>query len=165
MKRLPDAAAAWRDAANLLGYRGRSEAEVRERLQRRGYVDEVIETTLERLRAAGLVDDAAFAQQWVESRARQSPRGRRLLASELRGKGLPVEATEVALSTATTDGELALAAAERKARALRALPLDVARRRLWSHLARRGFDATTISSVVRATLGGQPEEVDDEVMQ
>jgi len=160
VKRLADAAAAWHDAANLLGYRARSEAEMRERLRQRGYAAEVIEATLERLSVAGLVDDAAFAEQWVASRGRQSPRGRRLLASELRGKGLTAEATEAALSTSVGDTDLALAAAAKKVKALRALPVDVARRRLWGHLARRGFDAAAIASAVRATLGAQGEDLD-----
>ena len=55
-------------ALRLLAYRPRSEAELRHRLARRGLASGVVEETVARLREQGLLDDAAFARFWVETR-------------------------------------------------------------------------------------------------
>ena len=53
-------------ALRFLSYRPRSEQEVRRRLGRQAWPAEVIEAVVARLRAVGLLDDAAFARLWVE---------------------------------------------------------------------------------------------------
>src|SRR4030042_4224 len=55
-------------AIRYLAYRPRSEAEIRERLQRRGYDSACLEITLARLKEQGLVDDTAFARFWKDNR-------------------------------------------------------------------------------------------------
>jgi len=79
--------AALESALRLLAYRPRSEAELRGRLARKGVARDVLEGTINRVRELRLIDDEAFARYLVESRDRTSPRGRRLMASELRAKG------------------------------------------------------------------------------
>ena len=71
----------------LLGYRGRSEAEVRRRLSPR-YDSQVIDRVIAALTQQGYLDDATFARQWRSSRERRRPRGQRLLRQELLGKGV-----------------------------------------------------------------------------
>jgi regulatory protein len=46
---------------------------------------------IERLGELGMLDDEAFATQWVESRDRARPRGERALRQELRQKGIDSE--------------------------------------------------------------------------
>jgi hypothetical protein len=83
-------------ALRLLGYRARSEWEVRDRLRRREYEEAVIDQVVERLCAVGLIDDAVFVEDYVRShtaepgvvrsggtRARLGPAGKR--AGPLRG--------------------------------------------------------------------------------
>src|SRR5438874_318192 len=78
-------------ALRLLGYRARSRAEMRQRLSRKGYEEEIVDEALAWLEAHGLLDDAQFSQAWVESRADAHPMGRERLAWELRGKGVDGE--------------------------------------------------------------------------
>lgn len=75
-------------ALRFLEVRSRSVAEVRRRLTSAGYRPELIEGAIERLLELGMLDDEAFARQWVESRDRAHPRGERALLIELRQKGI-----------------------------------------------------------------------------
>ncbi len=144
----------------LLTYRARSEREVRQRFGLRGAPQELVDVVLQRLRAGGLVDDEAFAQAWVDSRRRASPRGQRLLQRELARKGVSREASEAALAGESDELALALAAAAKKARSLAAEPEPVFVRRLTDFLLRRGFDYETTAAVVRQLAGerGQAED-------
>lgn len=135
-------------ALRLLSYRPRSTAEMRERLARRGTPPHLQEETLQRLREMGLLDDEAFARSWVESRQRTSPRGRRLLARELRAKGIGGEAARRSLAHLDEE-EAAYRAAARRAPALAGLPYDQFQRRLGDFLLRRGFSYETVRHTVR----------------
>ncbi len=131
----------------LLSYRPRSEAELRQRLARRGAPPALVDSTIERLRELGLVDDAAFAQAWVDSRDRASPRGRRLLRQELLAKGVDSDTSRELLER-VDEPDAALRAASRRAASLRDLSYDEFRRRLGDFLRRRGFGFDTIRRTV-----------------
>ena len=133
----------------LLSYRARSEREVRQRFQQRGASPELIDGAVARLKDRGLIDDGAFAQAWVDSRRRASPRGDRLLQRELGAKGVARSTIDSVLSADSDAHALALAAATKKARALAAEAEPVFVRRLTDFLLRRGFDWEVVSSVVR----------------
>ena len=134
-------------ALRLLAYRPRSEAELRQRLARRGAPADVVDETVARLRDLTLVDDEAFASSWVESRDQTSPRGRRLLASELLAKGVARQTVQRSLAP-VDEYDAAYRAAARRARTLAALPYADFRRRLGDFLLRRGFDYDTVRSTV-----------------
>ena len=84
--------AALQKALLLLSYRPRSEAEIRQKMKKGGFDPEVITKVLERLRETGLVRDESFARDWVENRSALRPRSRKMLAYELRQKGVAEEA-------------------------------------------------------------------------
>ncbi len=134
-------------ALRLLAYRPRSEREITQRLARRGLAPEVIQETLERLRERGLLDDAAFARFWVESRDRHSPRGRRLLWQELSAKGIRTETAREATATVAEE-QAALRAAEKRVPHLQNLDHSTFRRRLGDFLLRRGFPYDTVRATV-----------------
>jgi regulatory protein len=160
----------------FLEARPRSVAEVRRRLAQAGYREELVTGAIERLEELGILDDAAFAAQWVESRDRAHPRGEQALMLELRQKGItaPIIAAtlrdrrEAAVrwdsgdAGETDDAEADLAAAPsadeaaaerllaRNARALARVADPRARRqRAYALLARNGFDPTTASEAAR----------------
>jgi len=125
-------------ALRLLGYRPRSEAEIRQRLFKRGYDSAATEKALARLKEQGLIDDAAFARFWKDNRESFRPRSRRLTALELRRKGLPGDVIEtVVLEIDETDS--AYRAAQGKAGRLPLADYQLFRRRLGAYLGRRGF--------------------------
>ena len=137
-------------ALRLLSYRPRSEKEIKARLQRTGASADATDETIERLRGAGLIDDESFARDWVDGRQTRSPRGRRLLASELRAQGIERQILESAVA-GVDDFESAYRAAERRAGSLKSLPKQQFRQRLSGFLLRRGFDYETVRKTV-ATL-------------
>nr|WP_228807043.1 recombination regulator RecX [Nocardia cyriacigeorgica] len=139
----------------LLAVRARSRAELAQRLAAKGYPAEVSEQALDRLAEVGLIDDAAFAQQWVQSRHTYSGKGRQALAQELRRKGVSQDDAADALAAVTADDEhdRATELVRRKLRTMPAnLDRDKAIRRLVGMLARRGYNSSTAYAVVKAEL-------------
>jgi regulatory protein len=141
--------AALQKATLLLSYRPRSEAEIRQKLTEDGFETTVIATTIDRLRSNGLLQDEAFAQTWVENRGAFRPRSRKMLAYELRRKGVAEETIQQALETTGDESDLASQAAARYSHKLAAADWDEFQRRLLSFLARRGFSYATAAPVVR----------------
>ena len=135
-------------ALRLLAARPRSVAEVRQRLRRRGAVDPEAAEVIARLQEEGLLDDAAFAAYWRESRETFRPRGRRLLQAELRQKGVEAEVARAALTDLDED-EQAYRAGLRRARSLAAADEVLFRRRLEDYLRRRGFGYEVAVQAVR----------------
>ncbi|OAT86695.1 regulatory protein RecX [Desulfotomaculum copahuensis] len=85
-------------ACRLLARRARSRQELARRLAMAGFEPPVIGQVLDRLQEAGLLDDLAFARQWVSWRLAEHPLGRTGLDYELRQKGVPAEIIEQALA-------------------------------------------------------------------
>jgi regulatory protein len=138
LRREGEADLAYQRALRYLGYRPRSEAEMGDYLQRKGYEEAIVVEVLARLRSRGYVDDGAFAQFWVENRTRFSPRGARALRYELRQKGLGRDAIDEALQE-QDDDVAAWSAAEAKAARWKDLPREEFDQKLIGYLARRGF--------------------------
>jgi len=138
---------AYQQAMRWLEYRDRSTAEIQRNLQQRGVTEEVIVEVLARLQRSGLIDDNRFARLWVENRNEFRPRGKRALTYELRGKGLDQTAVEGVLAD-FDDRAAAYSAAHRQARKLKDLPWLDFRRKMFGHLARRGFDYETSKQAI-----------------
>lgn len=138
---------ALQQALLYLGYRARSEAEIKQNLRKHQIPEPVIENTLERLRQEGFANDDQFARAWVENRKAFRPRGRRLLAQELRQKGLTDAAIQSALD-GIDDQALAYKAGLSKARRLRGQEKSEFRKKLSEFLARRGFSFSVITPTV-----------------
>lgn len=134
-------------AFRYLGYRPRSEAEMRSKLHRRGFSPEITEKVMGRLIELKVLDDEAFARFWRESRETSNPRSKGLLRWELRRKGVSAEVVESAVED-LDDTPLAYQAALKKARTLKNLEFQEFRERLAGYLQRRGFRYDTINSTI-----------------
>ena len=167
----PDAEAALEIAVRFLGTRPRTRWELERRLRRATADEAVIGATVERLAELGYLDDAAFARWWAEQRDRHSPRGRRMIESELREKGVPREVIEeyraehddperAPEDEALPGDELSRArgALARHLRGRRVPDEPKARQRLGMYLMRRGFDPETVRAVIREA--GEPSADD-----
>lgn len=141
--------AAYQRALLALSYRPRSEQEVQRKLTEAGYDEAVRQAVIERLRNGGLVGDEQFAQAWVENRQAFRPRSKRMLAAELRQKGVGNEEIEQALLGAVDDETMAYEAGARYARKLTAADWETFRKRLSGYLGRKGFGYETVSVAVR----------------
>jgi len=143
-------------ALRFLEARQRSAAEVRRRLLLHGYRADLVEGSIERLTELGMIDDAAFAKDWVESRDRARPRGERALRQELVRKGIEREVRDQAIADRETDRpgadqHAARRLLERHASALARVADPRSRRqRAYALLARNGFDSETATAALAA---------------
>jgi regulatory protein len=134
----------------------RFEREVRAHLRKKGVGRAEIDAAIERLKELSLVDDPETARAWVRDRMRFAPKGRGLLRAALLKKGVPRAIADEAVADAGSPAsELASAEALVRKLAGRAVRKDPAaeRRRLWSALARRGFDPGTAREAIARVLG------------
>jgi regulatory protein len=138
----------------LLTAAPRTRAQLAEALRRRGVPIEAAEAVLSRFTEVGLIDDATFAEVWVESRHFGRGLGRRALAAELGRRGVGHQDIQAAVArlTAETERATALALVERKIASTSRQPHSVRVRRLTGMLARKGYPAGLAYSVVREAL-------------
>jgi regulatory protein len=133
----------------------RSRAELATRLARKRVPADVAERLLDRFEEVGLVDDAAFARDWVQSRQAGRGLARRALAVELRRKGVDPEVVSEAVATVDPDDEVEAARelVRRKRRSLERFDRQTQARRLTGMLARKGYPSSVVFDVVREELG------------
>ena len=134
-----------------LGPRAKSRGELFELLKRRGVAQDVANAVLYRLQEQGHINDEEFARAWSESRQRSKKLSRRVIATELRGKGISSEIIEIVTSEINPDDEYAIALelAQRKYRPIAHLDSQVISRRVQGALSRKGFSHSLISAVMR----------------
>jgi len=134
-------------AYRYLGYRPRSESELRERMQRRGFAAETVDAAITRLKEQQLLDDEAFAQFWRENRESFGPRSQWLTGLELKRMGVMNGVIEQAVA-GMDDEENAYRAALQKTRHWTPADYQSFRRRLGDYLRRRGFKYEVINHTV-----------------
>lgn len=139
---------AYQRAIKLITYRDRSIAEIRQSLHQNQIPEEIIENVINRLGENGLLDDKRFANLWIENRNEFRPRSHRMLALELRKKGISEDIISQVLENTTADEELAHKAAQKQIRRYMTLEWQDFRRKLGSFLARRGFSYETVDLTV-----------------
>jgi regulatory protein len=135
--------------------RARSRADLEKKLAQRHVPGDVATRLLDRFEEVGLVDDAAFAREWVTQRQQGRGLARRALAQELRRKGIDDEVARDALGDVEESDEVEAARmlVRRKLRSVQGLETDKAVRRLVGMLARKGHSSGVAYRVVREELG------------
>jgi regulatory protein len=133
----------------------RSRSELAERLARRNVPDDIATRLLDRFEEVGLVDDEAFARSWVAGRQAGKGLARRVLAQELRRKGVDDETARQALEEIDPADEEAAARAlvRKRLRSMTGLDDTTRARRLVGMLARKGYPAGMAFAVVRDEIG------------
>ncbi len=139
---------AYQRAIKYIGFRMRSVSEVQQKLNQLDIDTVVIENVIERLQKSGLLNDLSFAQMWIENRNEFRPRSHRMLAIELKKKGIQSDIISQIIEETTSDEVLAYTAAKKQARKYKHLEWQEFRRKLSSFLARRGFSYSTINPTV-----------------
>jgi regulatory protein len=148
---------------NLLAIMPRTRAQLANAMRRRGVPDEAAGAVLDRFTDAGLIDDAAFAKAWVESRHHSRGLSRRSLSAELRQRGVDNDDISEAVEIVDPDQEAATARhlVERKLAASRGQPPEVRTRRLAGMLARKGYPAGLAFRVIREALEQEGADIED----
>jgi regulatory protein len=149
---------AWKKAKEicfaLLAARPRTTEELRQALRRKGFDEELRETLLGKLDNAKLIDDAAFAEQWVRSRHTYQGLSRSALVAELKRKGVDSEVAAQAAGEIDRESEeqRARELVRKRLRSMTSLDEQTATRRLLGMLARKGYPQGLSYAVVRDEL-------------
>jgi regulatory protein len=120
-------------------------------LKKREIPEEIANAVLDRFTEAQLIDDAAFARAFVNSRIAISGKSRSVISRELQQKGVSVEDAQEALSSIDQESEdkTAYSVAKKRYQQLTSLAPDVRKRRLMGFLMRRGFSGALASRILR----------------
>ncbi|MGW3012522.1 recombination regulator RecX [Streptomyces sp. NPDC001219] len=146
----------------LLTGNPRTRKQLQDALRKRDIPEEVADEVLSRFEDVGLIDDAAFADAWVDSRHHGRGLARRALARELRTKGVDSALIEVAVGRLDSEQEESTARAlvDRKLRSTRGLDREKRLRRLAGMLARKGYPEGLALRVVKQALEEEGEDPD-----
>jgi regulatory protein len=144
----------------LLTQRARSRAELADRLRSRNVPDDVAGRVLDRMAEVGLVDDQAFAHDFVRAKRAERGLSARELSRQLRTKGVGGEAIDTAVADLDEQAERVTARrlVERKLRSMSGLDTQVQIRRLAGLLARKGYPPGLAFQVVREVVGEAANE-------
>ena len=139
----------------LLTLAPRTRAQLAAALRKRGIPDEAADEVLSRFEDVGLIDDAAFARSWVESRHYSRGLAGRALSVELKQRGVAADEIRAAIDEQLgPDAEVTAARRliDRKLESTRGLPPEQRTRRLAGLLARKGYPAGLAFRVIREAL-------------
>ena len=144
---------AYAHALDALTRRSRSTVELSRWLRERDHAPDDVETTLERLTASGLLDDAKYAAAFARSRLLGRKLSKRRVLGDLGRRGIPremaAEAVSAVIEEEGVDEESVVEAiAIKKFRSFAKLDRQTAMRRLMGFLARRGYDGDVVRRVV-----------------
>jgi regulatory protein len=151
-----DSEAALRTLLRALERRSYARADLGRRLLRKGHPRVAVESALETAAELGLLNDAAFARDYVQTRAARG-RGPSRLTRDLLVMGVHRADIDQALAEQWPDGsnqgDIPLALATKRAEQLGRLPRPVKRRRVLAYLARRGFAGREVTEMVGRVVG------------
>ena len=138
-------------ALNLLGYRARSESEIRTRLARHDYAPQTVETVVARLHELGYIDDGEFARQRAREKARKY--GPRRVSADLMQSGVGREVAAEAVAEEFEGRSEIEDARSAVARRYNGVGSEAEARRVYGFLARRGYSAGVCAEVAREHRG------------
>ena len=144
----------------LLTLAPRTRAQLADALRKRGIPDETAERVLSRFEDVGLIDDAAFARAWVESRHYSRGLAGRALSAELKQRGVAADEIRAAIDERLgpdAEADAARRLIDRKLQSTRGLPPEQRTRRLAGLLARKGYPAGLAFRVIREALESEGE--------
>lgn len=150
-----DEEGAFRTLLRALERRAFARADLGRRLARKGHRPEAVASALDRAAGMGLLDDAAFAKNFVETRAARG-RGPARLVRDLQAMGVDRRHIDAALEAEwppdSDRSAMPRALAAKRASQLGNLPREAKRRRLVAFLARRGYSGPEVREAVREAL-------------
>lgn len=153
-----------REVARLLAMRGHSVGEVRGKLRQKEFSKDAVEKTIEKYRRYGVLDDAQYAYQLAQRLLEGRPCGKSYLTAHLQKKmidrALAEQTADIALS-GKDETEQALSALKKRWPQFSQFELEVARRKSYNYLARRGF-AYDAAKKAFETLFDRKNEVNED---
>ena len=139
-------------ALKMLAGRELSEAQVRQRLARRKYESTDVDDAIERLKAAGYIDDTRVAAVIARRETTVRRRGKARVTSRLRAAGIAGKIADHAVQEVFKDVDvdgLLESALERRLRGRTRIEDDKELQRLYRHLIGQGFEPERVLTRLR----------------
>ena len=138
-------------ALSFLTARMRTVREVEEKLDELQYGEADVFSTVERLKELNLLNDEAYAREFVRSRLATKPVSRQKLYLDLKAHKLPEDVIETALNELPeeTEGDNAREVAKKFWRQMKGLEVSVRRDRVLRRLMSRGFSTEASLTAIR----------------
>jgi regulatory protein len=139
---------AWNYVLWLLGRQGYTVRQLQERLTRKGAAPEDIDTIIARLQELRYVDDAVYAESYVQSR--KTRKGPIALKQELYQKGVPEAVIEKTIESLDQDEQHQAAKTLLQKQRWRLERAEPQKRwgKAYAFLARRGFPSDVVKAVL-----------------
>jgi regulatory protein len=148
---------AYLDALRMLARRELSEAQLRERLVRRGHADDAVEAALGQLRAEGAVNDARAAEAIAHTETTLRRRGRLRVTRQIERAGIaPAIARQAvdAVFDTLDDGALLEEALTKRLRGAETIADERELARLFRYLVGQGFEPERVLIALRKRKSG-----------
>ncbi len=147
----------------LLTIAPKTRAQLAQAMHRSGVPDEAAEAVLTRFTDAGLIDDAAFARAWVESRHYSRGLSKRSLSAELRRHGVQNDEIREAVDALDSEQEVDTARrlVEQKLASSRGRPPEARARQAAGMLARKGYPPGLAFRLIREVMQQEGAELDE----
>lgn len=142
-------------ALDFLSYRQRSVKEIKDKLKKKLLSSSSVEKVITHLEKVGLIDDLAFAVEFVNAKLRMKPKGKRVLDQKLMEKGISKEVREKVLTDTfehIDENELALQNFNKYFPRVKNKERMEQKKKIFEHLVRKGFDFDTVNQVIRENL-------------
>jgi regulatory protein len=155
VKRFDEYQFAKKSALDFLAYRIRSKKEIIDKLKSKNISKETIEKTIEHLEKIELINDEEFARLLVQSSTGKNPAGKSVIRQKLFKKGISKDITEKVLKETFTENNeksLLLDVFNKYKSRLIGLDRNHKRKKMFEHLARKGFDFDIINEILNQKL-------------
>ena len=138
---------ALRAAFHLLKFRMRSVSELKDRLSRKGFDEQIVREVISKLKQQNYLNDEIYAESLVMSRTKKNY-GPLKIKHELQQKGVATELIEALLENLVPEENLE-AFAQKKLSSYRGIEPELALQRLSRNLLRRGFTPEQVYETCR----------------
>jgi regulatory protein len=137
-------------ALRFLKIRPRSIAELKGKLEAKGFSSTEIEEAVLKMMASGLLDDRAFTKSWINYRLAR-PFGFRRIVQELKAKGIDQEIIDQAVAEVEgySPEAVALDLAQRRWQRMPDIDPLKKKKRVLDFLLRRGFEAAVAMKALK----------------
>lgn len=153
-----------RQLAHMLAFRAHSVGEARAKLKRKKYSTEIIDKTINDYKRKGLLDDARYAFRNGINLVERKPCGKSYLVAFLQRKMIDrnlAESTAEAVLCSHSPVSLATASLKKRWRQFSQFELEVARKKSYNYLSRRGFGYNAAKQAFEQLIESAQREDED----
>jgi regulatory protein len=150
---------AFNRALHYLGFRMRSEYEVKKKLLELGYGEAIILEALVKLKSLGFLNDETYSEALLQTRKNSSSKGPKAIQQEMQKKGIGKELQIKVLESYSEDEQIKIATklAEKTANSNRSVAPAQLKQKIQNALLRKGYSFDLIKQAL-ATINFDREE-------